>query len=134
MIYLLDTSICIYTINKNPAAVIKKISSKQLEKIAISAITIAELAFGAARSLHPDRNKATLMELLIPFAILGLDQPAAFCHGRIRMSLEAGGTPIEAIDLLLASQAISRNLILVTNDKREFQRIDDLRTENWAIS
>ena len=132
MNYLLDTNICIYTINKKPSSVVSKIRSKRPEEIAISTITIAELEYGITKSLHPDQNRAALLEFLIPFTILDFDQIASLHYGQIRMSLESKGMPIGPMDLLLAAQAKSRNLTLVTNNEKEFKRIDSLRIENWA--
>jgi len=134
MIYLLDTNICIYIINKKPPAVVKRIQSKQLEQIAISSITIAELEYGIVRSRYPDRNRIALLEFLIPFMILDFDQMASVVYGWIRSFLESKGKPIGPMDLLLAAQAKSRNMILVTNNEKEFNRIDGLQTENWARS
>lgn len=132
MNYLLDTNICIYTIDKKPTSVVRKIRSKRPEEIAISTITIAELEYGVTKSLQPDQNRAALLEFLIPFIILDFDQVASLYYGQIRMSLESKGMPIGPMDLLLAAQAKSRNLILVTNNEKEFQRIDNLRIENWV--
>jgi len=132
MNYLLDTNICIYTINKKPSSVVSKIRSKRPEEIAISTITIAELEYGVTKSLHPDQNRAALLEFLIPFTIMDFDQIASLHYGQIRMSLESKGMPIGPMDLLLAAQAKSRNLTLVTNNEEEFQRIDSLRLENWV--
>ena len=134
MIYLLDTNICIYIINKKPPAVVKRIQSKQLEQIAISSITIAELEYGIVRSRYPDRNRIALLEFLFPFMILDFDQMASVVYGWIRSFLESKGKPIGPMDLLLAAQAKSRNMILVTNNEKEFNRIDGLQTENWASS
>lgn len=132
MNYLLDTNICIYTINKKPTSAVSKIRSNRPEEIAISTITIAELEYGVTKSLHPDQNRAALLEFLIPFSILDFDQIASLHYGQIRMSLESKGMPIGPMDLLLAAQAKSRNLILVTNNEKDFQRIDNLRIENWV--
>ena len=134
MIYLLDTNICIYIINKKPPAVVKRIQSKQLEQIAISSITLSELEYGIVRSRYPDRNRIALLEFLIPFMILDFDQMASVVYGWIRSFLESKGKPIGPMDLLLAAQAKSRNMILVTNNEKEFNRIDGLQTENWARS
>lgn len=134
MIYLLDTNFCIYIINKKPPAVVKRIQSKQPEQIAISSITIAELEYGIVRSRYPDRNRIALLEFLIPFMILDFDQMASVVYGWIRSFLESKGKPIGPMDLLLAAQAKSRNMILVTNNEKEFNRIDGLQTENWARS
>ncbi len=132
MNYLLDTNICIYIIRKKPAGVIKRVQSKQPGQIAISTITLAELEYGIARSQYPDRNRVALLEFLFPFAILDFDQEACRFYGQIRVSLESKGKPIGPMDLLLAAQAEAHGLILVTNNEREFKRIDGLRVENWT--
>ena len=134
MIYLLDTNICIYIINQKPPAVVKRIQTKQPEQIAISSITLAELEYGIVRSRYPDRNRIALLEFLFPFMILDFDQMASVVYGWIRSFLESKGKPIGPMDLLLAAQAKSRNMILVTNNEKEFNRIDGLQTENWARS
>ena len=74
MNYLLDTNICIYVINRKPAAVLKKVQARQPGQIAISTITVAELEYGVARSRYPDRNRLALLEFLLPFMILDFDQ------------------------------------------------------------
>ncbi len=130
MKYLLDTNICIYIINKRPAAVLENIRSKHPNEISISSITIAELNYGAERSQNPHQNRIAILEFLIPFNLLDFDQKAA-SYGRIREELELKGTPIGPMDLLLASQATAYNLIFVTNNTKEFKRIDYLRLENW---
>ena len=132
MNYLLDTDICIYTINKKPPAVLKRVQSKQPGQIAISTITLAELEYGIVRSRYPDRNRIALLEFLFPFVILDFDQAAATEYGRIRSSLETKGRPIGPMDLLLAAQAKSHHLTLVTNNQKEFVRIEGLRVENWG--
>jgi tRNA(fMet)-specific endonuclease VapC len=134
MNYLLDTDICIYIINQKPPVVLKRVQSKRPGQIAISTITIAELEYGVARSRYPDRNRIALLEFLFPFTILEFDQKAPIEYGQIRALLETKGRPVGPMDLLLAAQAKSHNLILVTNNEKEFQRIDGLRLENWAHS
>lgn len=134
MNYLLDTNICIYIINRKPAAVQKRVQAKQPGQIAISAITLAELEYGVARSRYPERNRMALLEFLLPFMVLDFDQGASVEYGLIRSSLEAKGRPVGPMDLLLAAQAKAHNLILVTNNEKEFARIDGLRIENWARS
>lgn len=132
MNYLLDTNICIYIIKKKPAVVLKQVQSKQPGEVAISAITLAELEYGIVRSHYPDRNRVALLEFLLPFTILDFDQRASAEYGRIRSLLESRGKPMGPMDLLLAAQAKSHSLILVTNNKKEFRRIDGLQVENWA--
>jgi tRNA(fMet)-specific endonuclease VapC len=132
MNYLLDTNICIYIINKKPASVIKRVQTKHPEQIAISTITQAELEYGIARSRNVDQNRIALLEFLFPFLLIDFDQMAAIQYGLIRASLESRGKPIGSMDMLLAAQARSRDLILVTNNEKEFHRIDGLKLENWA--
>ena len=132
MNYLLDTNICIYIINKKTASVIKRIQSKQPEQIAISTITQAELEYGIARSRNVDQNRIALLEFLFPFLLIDFDQMAAVQYGLIRASLESRGKPIGSMDMLLAAQAVSRDLILVTNNEKEFHRIEGLKLENWV--
>jgi len=131
MNYLLDTNVCIYVINKRSASVIRRIQTKDPEQIAISTITQAELEYWIARSKHPERNRVALLEFLFPFLLLDFDQIAAVQYGLIRASLEARGRPIGAMDMLLAAQARSRDLVLVTNNEKEFRRVEQLEIENW---
>ena len=132
MNYLLDTNTCIYVINKKASSVIKRIQTKQPEQIAISTITQAELEYGVRRSRYPDQNRVALLEFLFPFFLLDFDQMAAGQYGLIRSLLEAKGRPIGPMDLLIAAQAKSRDFILVTNNEKEFRRVEGLRIENWV--
>jgi len=132
MNYLLDTNICIYIINKKPAAVLKQVQSRQPGQVSISAITVAEFEYGVARSRDPGRNRIALLEFLFPFTILDFDQKASMEYGQIRASLESRGRPVGPMDLLLAAQAKAHNLILVTNNEKEFAGVDGLRIENRA--
>jgi tRNA(fMet)-specific endonuclease VapC len=131
MNYLLDTNTCIYVINKKPISVVERIQTKRPEQIAISTVTQAELEYGIARSKHPEQNRVALLEFLLPFLILDFDQMAAVQYGLIRSYLESKGKPIGPMDLLLAAQARSRDLVLVTNNEKEFRRIEGLKIENW---
>ena len=133
MKYLIDTNTCIYIINKKPPSAVNRIRSKQPEDIAISTVTIAELEYGVHRSQKIDQNRIALLEFLVPLTILDFDQGAAAVYGSIRSSLEARGTPIGPMDLLIAAQAMSQGLVLVTNNEREFSRVDGLGIENWTI-
>jgi tRNA(fMet)-specific endonuclease VapC len=132
MKYLLDTNICIYIIKKKPPAVLKKVKSKHPGQIAISTITLAELEYGIARSRYPDRNRIALLEFLLPFTILDFDQAASAQYGHIRSLLQSRGKPIGPMDLLLAAQAKSHGLVLVTNNEKEFKRVEGLQVENWT--
>jgi len=89
------------------------------------------LEYWIARSKHPERNRVALLEFLFPFLLLDFDQIATVQYGLIRASLEARGRPIGAMDMLLAAQARSRDLVLVTNNEKEFRRVEQLKIENW---
>jgi tRNA(fMet)-specific endonuclease VapC len=129
--YLLDTNICIAILRQRPSGIVAKIRAKKPEEIALSSITLAELEYGVVRSQYPERNRIALFEFLTSFAILDFDAGAAAHYGTIRASLESRGTPIGPMDLLIASQAMSNNLTLVTGNVREFKRVNGLSVENW---
>lgn len=132
MKYLLDTNTCIYVINRKPPSALAHIRSKRPVDIAISTVTIAELEYGVYRSRKTDQNRIALLEFLVPFTILDFDHDAAAVYGSIRASLESKGTPIGPMDLLIAAQALSQSLVLVTNNEREFRRLAGLNIENWT--
>jgi tRNA(fMet)-specific endonuclease VapC len=129
--YLLDTNTCIYIINKKPPSAISRIQSKQPEEVAISTVTVAELEYGVHRRQRIDQNRIALLEFLVPLTILDFDQGAAAVYGSIRASLESRGTPIGPLDLMIAAAAMSQGLILVTNNEKEFSRVEGLQLENW---
>ena len=130
--YLLDTNICIYIIKKKPEVVLKILKSKLQKNIYISSITIAELEYGVAKSKYLEKNKISLIEFLSIFNILSFDDKDAVEFGIIKAKLEKSGIIIGPMDLLLSAQAKSKNLILVTNNIKEFERVDNLKIENWV--
>jgi tRNA(fMet)-specific endonuclease VapC len=132
MKYLLDTNICIYVIKRKPEKVIKHFKEHKPGDIGISSITIAELNYGIEKSSKPATNTIALKEFLQPLEIADYSQSDAEEYGKIRFELEKKGVPIGAMDLLIASQASGRELILVTNNEKEFKRIKGLRIENWV--
>ena len=129
--YLLDTNICIYIIKKKPADVLKTLKTKSKKDIYISSITIAELEYGIAKSQFTEKNKIALIEFLSIFNILLFDDNNAVDFGEIKKELEKKGKIIGPMDLLLAAQAKSKKLILVTNNTKEFERVEGLKIENW---
>ncbi|MFW5751751.1 MAG: type II toxin-antitoxin system tRNA(fMet)-specific endonuclease VapC [bacterium] len=129
--YLLDTNICIYIIKKKPADVLKTLKTKLKKNIYISSITIAELEYGIAKSQFPQKNKIALIEFLSIFNIIPFDDNDAVDFGEIKKELEKKGKIIGPMDLLLAAQAKSKNFILVTNNTKEFERVEGLKIENW---
>lgn len=133
MKYLLDTNICIYIIKKKPEAVVKKFTKLRPGSVAISSITLSELYFGVVKSSRPNENMIALQEFISPMIVLDFTDQDALFYGKIRAELEKKGKPIGAMDLLIAAIAKSRELVLVSNNLREFSRIADLKVENWAV-
>lgn len=131
MKYLLDTNICIYIINSRPESVLERFKSMDIGDIAISAITLYELQYGAYKSGYPEKNLAALRKFVLPLDILNFNAHIADTCGRIRAEQEKGGQIVGAMDLQIAATAISHNLILVTNNTKEFERILELKLENW---
>ena len=132
MKYLIDTNICIYIMNRRPANVIQKFKHLEVGEIGLSAITLSELQFGVAKSTQRELNRQRLNEFIAPLEILAYDDLAAEFYGDIRNQLEKSGQPIGPLDMLIAAHALSRDLILVTNNETEFKRIVNLKVENWA--
>ena len=130
--YLLDTNICIYIIKKKPVSALKTLKKKLKKDIYISSITIAELEYGIAKSQFPEKNKIALIEFLSIFNLLPFDDNDAVNFGIIKTDLEKKGKIIGPMDMLLASQAKTKQLILVTNNLKEFQRVEGLMVENWV--
>lgn len=132
MKYMLDTNICIYIIKKKTIRMLNKFATCNRNDMCISSITLAELEFGACKSSNPPKNRLALMIFLAGIKILPFDAAAAIEYGDIRATLERRGTPIGANDLLIAAHARSMQLTLVTNNVKEFERVDRLQIENWV--
>ena len=129
--YMLDTDICIYIIKRKPRSVLKRLESLQPGQLAMSAITFAELMNGAKKSKQVEANVAKLNELGELIQICPFDQKAAIFYGNVRSTLEKKGNIIGSNDLLIAAHALSLDWILVSNNEKEFKRVDGLRIENW---
>jgi tRNA(fMet)-specific endonuclease VapC len=129
---LLDTDICIYAINRKRPEVLSRVRGYALGEVGISAITYAELRFGVENSARVDENMDRLERFLLPLEIVPFDAEAARHYGRLRRELRRGGCPIGSNDLLIAAHALALATTLVTNNVREFSRIDGLHVERWA--
>jgi tRNA(fMet)-specific endonuclease VapC len=132
MQYLLDTNICIYLIKQKPSQVLERFQTLALSDIGISSITVAELAYGVFKSQQQEKNRSALLQLLIPLEIIDFDQAAATVYGEIRSDLERRGLVIGAMDMLIASHALSLGVTLISNNVREFARVGNLSLENWV--
>ncbi len=132
MNFLIDTNICIYIMNKRPPEVIQKFKNIVIGQVGISSITVSELQYGVSKSKLREQNSKRLEEFLTPFQILPYDEDASKYYGEIRSQLESKGLIIGPLDLLIAAHALSQDLVLITNNEKEFKRIPLLKIENWV--
>jgi tRNA(fMet)-specific endonuclease VapC len=132
MRYLLDTNICIYIAKRRPPEVAARFERLSPGDVGMSMVTYGELLFGAAKSQQPARATDRLERFAEMVPMLPLPADAPLHYARIRRELERAGTPIGANDLWIAAHALAAELILVTNNLREFLRVPGLRTENWT--
>ena len=130
--YFLDTNICIYYLKGKFPKLKKKLLSYNPEMIAIPAIVKAELLYGAEKSKRRKENLEKIDEFLFPFQIKGFSDSEAKIYASVRTKLEKKGKLIGPNDLLIASIVISNKGILITNNTKEFQRVDGLQIENWT--
>ena len=130
---LLDTNICIHVINAKPPGVLARFRQHRMGEVGICSVVAAELAYGVAKS-GSTRNREALEMFLAPLIILPFDEAALWVYGDLRAELERQGTPIGALDTMIAAHALSQQSILVTNNTREFARVSGLSLENWVES
>ena len=130
MIYLLDTNACIHHLKFADSPVTRKLAT-HLPETAVCSVTKAELFYGAMRSNNPTKAIRQQQEFLELFVSLPFDDEAAQICGRIRAQLSSQGTPIGPYDLQIAAIALAHDLTLVTHNVREFNRVQDLKIEDW---
>jgi tRNA(fMet)-specific endonuclease VapC len=132
--YMLDTNICIYIIKKKTENVLGKLKQNWEKGLYISTITLAELEFGNANadSLYKERNRLALLEFLTIMSIKHFDELSAKEYGTLKKNLKDRNNLIGPLDMLIAAHAKSLGMTLVTNNVREFERIQDLKIENWV--
>ncbi len=128
---LLDTNICIHIINAKPPAVLQRFKGYRMGEIGVCSVVAAELAYGVAKS-GSVRNRQALDLFLAPLAIMPFDEAALWVYGDLRADLERKGTPIGALDTLIAAHALSLQARLVTNNLREFEQVPGLQLDNWV--
>jgi tRNA(fMet)-specific endonuclease VapC len=129
---MLDTNICIAIIKQKPKDILRKFNAYQVGQVCISSVTLAELRYGVAKSQYQQKNQAALDEFILPLEVADFDEAAADYYGRLRASLERQGTPIGALDTMIAGHALSLNVMLVTNNTREFSRVAGLQLLDWV--
>ena len=133
MIYMLDTDICIYIIKRKPLRILERLELIQPGQLSMSAITFAELMNGAKKSQRVEANVTRLNALGEILEICSFDQQAAIAYGDVRSSLEKRGEVIGPHDLLIAAHALSLDRTLITNNEKEFKRVEGLKVDNWAV-
>lgn len=132
MKYMLDTDICIYAMKNRPPQVLARLREEGPEAMALSILTILELRQGAEGGQDPAADHSRIDFFTSPMQVVPFMMEDAFIGARLRADLARRGRPIGAFDSLIASQALARKLILVTNNLREFERVEGLQLENWA--
>jgi len=133
--YMLDTNICSYIMRERPESVLTELQARvqHRDRIVISAITYAELRFGAIGKKSSPKHNAIVDEFMARIdAVLAWDMDAVDATISIKKELSDKGTPIGNNDTMIAGHAVSENCVLVTNNRKEFDRVPDLEIENWV--
>ncbi len=129
--YILDTNICIALIRRRDQAVRGRLVNCAPGTVALSAVTLAELEFGIQKSMQTDRNRIALAAFTAQLKVLPFGANAAAHYGDIRALLQRAGTPIGPLDTMIAAHARSIGATVVTDNEREFRRVEGLEVENW---
>lgn len=129
MKYVLDTDTCIFALKRHPA-VLNRLLGESPDDVMVSAMTEAELTFGAIKSSNPERARAQVAAFLDPVIVLPFDSDAARKHAVIRYALRSA--PIGERDMVTAAIAAANGLVLVTHNTREFSRVEGLALEDWG--
>lgn len=133
MRYMLDTNTLVYALNARPRhqAILERLDREEPEDLFVSAITLAELRYGAAKSRRREANLQKVQRVAQALNVSAFDDAAAAAYGGLRAELEGAGTPIGPLDTLIAAHALSLGMTLVTANTREFARVRALRLESW---
>lgn len=133
MLYMLDTNICSYIIRNKPISIKEKLEEIEKEHtVVISTIVVAELLYGVQKKDSP-KLLNIVSSFIDNFTISDYSKVSALFYSIVRTNLEKQGQIIGANDLLIASHALSLDAILVTNNTREFQRVENLTIEDWSL-
>lgn len=127
--YMLDTNMCIYLIKNQPESVRQRFARCYVGDVVMSAITFAELEYGVAASTNPKRERKNLANLVEDIPVVPFDDAACVAYGPIRMATRS--IKKDALDKLIAAHAVSLNVILVTNNEKDFAKYPYVVLENW---
>ena len=128
---MLDTNICIFVMTGRGPALASRFESEAVH-LCMSSVTLAELSYGVEKSAARARNQQALAAFTARLDVLDFDSAAAAAYGILRSRLEKAGTVIGPYDMMIAAHAISRQLAVVTNNRREFDRVEGLLVEDWS--
>ena len=131
MNYLLDTNICIHFF-RGKFNLLTKIEEVGIDNCAISEVTLAELVYGAEKSQNPKKNHKLIDDLIEQVAVLPI-YSAIYFYGKEKARLNMLGTKISDFDLLIGSTAVENDLVMVTENVSEFERIKNINIQNWII-
>ncbi|AOK21988.1 type II toxin-antitoxin system VapC family toxin [Burkholderia ubonensis] len=127
--YMLDTNMCIYLMKNQPEQVAKRFARYYVGDVVMSAITYAELEYGVAVCANPDRERRNLAALIEDIPVAPFDVAAARAYGPVREATRERKN--DQLDKLIAAHAISLDVVLVTNNERDFASYPAVRLENW---
>ena len=134
MIYFLDTNICIYFLTDQYHSIREKLRTIPQKQIKLPAVVAAELFYGASKSRKREHNLEQYSQFMGLYEVIPFDHSASRRYGDIRSSLELIGQTIGGNDLMIAASALSCGAVLVTNNTKEFSRMDNLVIEDWTLS
>jgi len=132
MRYMLDTNICSYVLRSRPPSVKARFEKTGPGALAVSTVVLAELLYGAARRPKAVAIRREIADLVSRLTVIPWDEAAAEHYGALRAALEKAGTPLGAMDMMIAAHARSLGATLVSNDVRHFDRVEGLRVANWV--
>jgi len=132
MRYMLDTNICSYVLRSRPPSVKARFEKTRPGALAVSTVVLAELLYGAARHPKAVAIRREIADLVSRLTVIPWDEAAAEHYGALRAALEKAGTPLGAMDMMIAAHARSVGATLVSNDVRHFDRVEGLRVANWV--
>jgi tRNA(fMet)-specific endonuclease VapC len=132
MRYMLDTNICSYVLRSRPSSVKERFDEAGPGALVVSTVVLAELLYGAARHREAAAIRREIADLVSRLTVVPWDEAAAEHYGALRAALEKAGTPLGAMDMMIAAHASSQGATLVSNDIRHFDRVEGLRVANWV--
>jgi tRNA(fMet)-specific endonuclease VapC len=129
--YMLDTNMCIYLMKNQPEEVARRFSQCYVGDVVMSSITYAELEYGVAVAADPDRERRNLANLVEDIQVAPFDASAGVAYGQVRLATR--DIKKDALDKLIAAHALSLNVIVVTNNEKDFAKYPGVAIENWLL-